>query len=113
MDGDAYKLALDVERRYCSPRLQWFNSDGGVLVEGGCFTGMKAIRWHDVSPKPARILAVEIGKTNCEILSANIRENGLEGSIVPVHAGLWRESGEGTQKHSFSTRRFLESSDRW
>jgi FkbM family methyltransferase len=61
----------------------------------------------------ARILAVEIGKTNSEILSANIRVNGLEASMTPVHAGLWRESGEGSQKHSYSTRRFLESTDRW
>ena len=111
--GDAYKLALDIQRRYWTPSLNWFNSNGGVFVEGGCFTGMKAIRWHDLSPKPVRIIAVEIGKTNAELLAANIRENELGGSITPVHAGLWRESGEGTQKHSFSTRRFLETSDRW
>jgi FkbM family methyltransferase len=113
VDGDSYKLALDVQRRYWKQHLRWFNSEGGVFVEGGCFTGLKAIRWHDVSPKPVRVLAVEIGQANAKLLEANIHENGLEKSIVPVHAGLWSESGEGTQKHSFSTRRFLETSDRW
>lgn len=113
VDGDSYKLALDVQRRYLGPKLRWYNSMGGVLVEGGCFTGMKAIRWHDDSPAGTRVLAVEIGKTNSEILSANIRANGLEDSITSIHAGLWRESGEGSQKHSYSTRRFLESTDRW
>lgn len=113
VDGDSYKLVLDIQRRYLASSLRWFNSNGGVFVEGGCFTGMKAIRWHDLSPKPVRVLAVEIGKRNSEILAANIRENGLERDILPVHAGLWRETGEGTQKHSFSTRRFLETSDRW
>jgi FkbM family methyltransferase len=111
--GDAYKLALDVQRRYWRTELSWYNSNGGVLVEGGCFTGMKAIRWHDLSPKPARILAIEIGETNARILDANIRANGLDSAITAVHAGLWRETGEGTQKHDFSTRRFLETSDRW
>lgn len=113
VNGDAYKLALDIQRRYWSPRLHWYNANGGVFVEGGCFAGMKAIRWHDLATKPLRILAVEIGKANAEILAANIRENGLGASIVPIHAGLWRENGEGAQKHSFSTRRFLETSDRW
>jgi FkbM family methyltransferase len=74
---------------------------------------MKAIRWHDLSPKPLRTLAVEIGQTNFDVLHANVRLNGLEGAIVPVHAGLWSESGEGVQKHSFSTRRFLATTDRW
>lgn len=111
--GDGYKLALDIQRRYMRTELHWYNSGGGVFVEGGCYTGMKAISWHDTSPKPVRIIAVEIGGTNAKILAANIRENRLEDSIKPVHAGLWRETGEGTQKHDFSTRRFLETSDRW
>ncbi|MGA9797358.1 MAG: hypothetical protein WBQ17_17680 [Rhizomicrobium sp.] len=113
VSGDGYKLALDIQRRYWRTELRWYNANGGVLVEGGCFTGMKAIRWHDLTTKPARIIAVEIGGTNAKLLAANIRENRLDGSISAVHAGLWREAGEGTQKHDYSTRRFLETSDRW
>jgi FkbM family methyltransferase len=113
VDGDAYKLALDIERRYYGTVLQWFFPDRGIYVEGGCFTGMRAIRWHDLAIEPVKILAVEIGKSNCEILRTNIAQNGLSASIVPVHAGLWSESGEGVQKHSFSTRRFLETTDNW
>lgn len=113
IDGDAYKLAMDVERRYYGTALPWYCKGGGTFVEGGCFTGMKAIRWRDLSSKPLRILAVEIGRKNFEILSANVRENGLLSSIVPVHAGLWHESGEGIQHHNFSTRRFLQTTDRW
>jgi FkbM family methyltransferase len=113
VDGDAYKLAMDVQRRYFATALPWYCSAGGTFVEGGCFTGMKAVRWHDVSPKPLRILAVEIGQTNFEILCANIAANGLAAAITPVHAGLWHMSGEGVQRHNFSTRRFLEQTDRW
>lgn len=112
--GDAYKLAMDIQRRYFETALntQYFG-EGGTYVEGGCFTGMKAIRWADLASKPTRILAVEIGETNFDILQANIKANNVEGTIVPVHAGLWHESGQGTQKHSFTTRRFLEATDRW
>lgn len=113
VNGDAYKLALDVQRRYFGAGLNWYAIGGGVFVEGGCFTGMKAIGWHDGARKPARIIAVEIGGRNAEILTANIRANGLESAITPVHAGLWHESGEGVQKHAFSTRRFLASTDQW
>jgi FkbM family methyltransferase len=111
--GDAYKLLLDIQRRYLGGDLPWYMKKGGVYIEGGCFTGMKAIHWYDSSHKPHRILAVEIGQTNSEILKANIVENGLGDAITPVHAGLWSETGEGVQKHSFSTRRFLEATDRW
>jgi FkbM family methyltransferase len=111
--GDAYKLALDIERRYFGTHLAWYYVKGGTYIEGGCFTGIKAIRWHDSGRKPKRILAVEIGRANFEILQANISANNLTAQIIPVHAGLWSESGEGMQKHSFSTRRFLHSTDRW
>ncbi len=113
VDGDAYKLALDVQWRYFSANLPWYALPGGLFVEGGCFTGMKAIGWHDSPNKPTRIIAVEIGSKNAELLAANIRANELENVITPVHAGLWRESGEGTQKHAYSTRRFMEATDRW
>lgn len=111
--GDAYKLATDIQRRYFDVSLHWYCPSGGIYVEGGCFTGIKAIRWHDLSKKPIQILAVEIGRTNFEILKQNIADNGLGGTIVPVHAGLWSESGDGVQKHSFTTRHFLEETDRW
>jgi len=93
--------------------LPWYCSSGGTFIEGGAFTGMKAIRWHDLSTKPLRIVAVEIGATNHEILRANIALNELERAITPVHAGLWKESGTGEQKHAFTTRRFLEATDHW
>lgn len=113
IDGDAYKLAVDIERRYYGVSLPWYFPHGGNYVEGGCYTGMRAIRWADLAIKPKRILAVEIGGANFEILRTNIADNGLANVITPVHAGLWRETGEGVQKHSFSTRRFLESTDDW
>lgn len=113
VDGDAYKLALDIERRYFGAPLPWYLPDGGVYVEGGCYTGMRAIRWHERARRPIRILAVEIGRTNFELLEANILANDLSDVITPVHAGLWSENGLGQQTHSFSTRRFLEVTDRW
>jgi FkbM family methyltransferase len=111
--GDAYKLALDIERRYFGTHLPWYCVKGGTYIEGGCFTGIKAMHWHDSPRKPKRILAVEMGRTNFEILRSNISDNGLAEKIIPIHAGLWSESGEGVQKHSFSTRRFLSVTDRW
>ena len=112
IDGNAYKLALDIERRYYSISFPWFIRRGGIYVEGGCFTGMKAVRWADLG-KPKKILAVEIGAANFDILRANITANHLENVITPIHAGLWSEGGSGVQKHDFSTRRFLEATDEW
>ncbi|HTT98512.1 MAG TPA: FkbM family methyltransferase [Rhizomicrobium sp.] len=112
IDGDAYKLALDIERRYYGIPFPWFIRRGGIYVEGGCFTGMKAVRWADLG-KPQKILAVEMGSANFEILRTNIADNLLADIIRPVHAGLWSESGDGMQKHDFSTRRFLETTDDW
>ena len=112
VSGDAYKLALDIERRYYGIPIPWYLPPGGIYVEGGCFTGMKAVRWADVR-KPKRILAVEMGRANFGILRTNIESNGLKDVIIPVHAGLWSKSGDGVQKHDFSTRRFLETTDDW
>jgi len=112
IDGDAYKLALDIERRYYGIPFPWFIKRGGIYVEGGCFTGMKAVRWADLG-KPQKILAVEMGAANFDILRSNVAANRLENIITPIHAGLWSESGDGVQKHDFSTRRFLETTDDW
>jgi FkbM family methyltransferase len=110
--ADAYKLALDIQNRYCPGLRPPFNT-GGDYIEGGCFTGIKAIGWHDTIKGDHRIFAVEIGKSNFDLLKLNIEANGLSDIIFPIHAGLWRESGEGVHKHSFTTRRFLEITDRW
>jgi FkbM family methyltransferase len=113
IDADSYELALDIQQRYLEVPLPRYCRDGGVFVEGGCYTGMKAIRWHDLCPKPSRILAVELGRRNFELLQANIRANGLEDSIVPIHAGLWSESGEGVHAYAHATMHFLETTDQW
>jgi FkbM family methyltransferase len=110
--ADAYKLALDIQNRYCSGLRPPFNA-GGDYIEGGCFTGLKAIGWHDTIRGSHRIFAVEIGKSNFDIMKLNIEANGLSDIIFPIHAGLWRETGEGVHKHAFTTRRFLERTDRW
>lgn len=114
VSGDAYKLALDIQMRYFgSKTLPWYFPRGGTFVEGGCYTGMKAIRWHDLLEGNCRIIAVEIGRSNYDILKMNLSANGLMDKIVPVHAGLWKEDGTMTHKHNYTTRRFLERTDRW
>lgn len=111
--GDAYKLATDIHSRYIEGTLPWYFGASGVYVEGGCFTGLKAVKWHDALPDGSKVIAVEIGGSNFDVLQMNVQANALAGKVVPVHAGLWRETGEGVQRHSFSTKRFLESTDRW
>jgi FkbM family methyltransferase len=114
IDGDAYKLALDIQKRYFGNKsLPWYFRKGGVYVEGGCYTGLKAMRWHDLLEGDCKIIAVEIGKSNYDIMLMNLRSNQMEGAIIPVNVGLWREDGTMAQKHSFTTRRFLEKTDRW
>lgn len=114
VSADGYKLAIDIQTRYLGAKLRWYLGRGrGVYIEGGCYTGLKAIKWRDTFGPGARILAVEIGASNHELLRMNVEANGLQDSIVPVHAGLWHESGHGTQRHSFTTKRFLEATDRW
>jgi FkbM family methyltransferase len=113
VSADAYKLAIDIHSRYLEGALPWYFQGSGVYIEGGCFTGLKAIKWSDALGEDNRILAVEIGASNHDILKMNVEANNLLQRVIPVHAGLWRESGSGVQKHSFTTRRFLESTDRW
>ena len=79
--GDAYKLALDIERRYFGTHLPWFFVKGGTYIEGGCYTGIKALRWHDSARKPKRILAVEIGRNKfLKFFWSNISANNLDGA---------------------------------
>lgn len=113
VDADSYELALDIQQRYLEVPLPRYCRNGGTFVEGGCYTGMKAIRWHDLCPKPSRILAVEMGTRNFELLQRNIKANGLEAAIVPVHAGLWCETGEGVHAFAHATMHFLEPTDQW
>lgn len=114
IDGDAYKLALDIQMRYFgSKSLSWYFKKGGVYVEGGCYTGLKAMRWYDLLEGDCKIVAVEIGKSNYDIMLMNLESNQMEGAILPVNVGLWREDGIMVQNHSFTTRRFLEKTDRW
>ena len=114
IDGDCYKLAYDVQTRYFINQLPWYFPDrDGVLIEGGCFTGLKAIGWSDTLPHVKKIVAVEMGSHNSELLKKNIENNGLCERITGVHAGLWSHSGVGEESHDFSTRHFLLETDRW
>ena len=114
IDGDCYKLAYDVQTRYFTNRLPWYFPDrDGVLIEGGCFTGLKAIGWADTLSHVKKIVAVEMGAHNSELLKKNIESNGLCDRIRDVHAGLWSHSGVGEESHDFSTRHFLLETDRW
>lgn len=113
VDADSYELAVDIQHRYIDVALPRYCRAGGTFIEGGCYTGMRAIRWHDLCPKPSRILAVELGKRNFELLKANIERNGLADSIVPVHAGLWFETGEGVEKYAHAAMHFLQATDEW
>lgn len=113
VDGDSYELAFDIQHRYLDPALPRYCRKGGTFIEGGCYTGMRAMRWHDLCPKPSRILAVELGKRNFELLKANIDRNGLADSIIPVHAGLWSETGEGMEKYAHASMHFLQATDEW
>lgn len=113
IDGDAFKLALDIQTRYLNDTpLPPYMPKGGTFIEGGCFTGLKAMNWHDALDGDCRIVAVEIGEANVEIMRMNLGANALT-AITPVHAGLWREDGEMEQQYAHTTRRFLEETDRW
>ncbi len=115
--GDAFKLALDIQIRYfnhyAKQPLPPYMPKGGTFLECGCYTGLRALRWHDLNEGDCNIVAVEIGKPNYDIMKMNIEANNAEKSITPVHAGLYREDGEMEQLHSFTTRRFLTKTDRW
>ncbi len=112
VDADSLKLALDIQTRYFKKDDMKYLPKGGTFIEGGCFTGLKAINWHDKLEGDCKIIAVEIGKPNFEIMKMNIEANDIK-NIKPVNAGLWSENGYMEQKLSHSTRRFLEKTDQW
>jgi hypothetical protein len=93
INGDAYKLAMDIQTRYLNGQPPRFVGKGAVLIEGGCYTGLKAIRWHDALEGDCIIHAVEIGATNVEIMRMNIEANRLGSRILPLHCGPLARDG--------------------
>lgn len=112
--ADTYRLAVEVEERWTKIRpSRFFPPPGGIAIEGGCYTGLKALKWADLLGPNGRIAAVEIDATNFELLCRNIGSNNLQTIITPVRCGLWNEDGSETVLHSTGRRQFLTTTDEW
>lgn len=112
--ADTFKLAVEVEERWTNIKAKrYFPPPGGIAIEGGCYTGLKAMKWSDLLGPSGRVVAVEIDAMNFELLCRNVEANDLGEKIKPVHCGLWNEDGTSTFRHSHGRRNFLTTTDYW
>jgi FkbM family methyltransferase len=100
-NAETYQAGVDAVVRY--KRLaqhDYMPGEGGVMIEGGAYLGYKAIRFAENVGPTGRVIAIEIGRQNFELMSMNIRANGLQNIITTVHCGIW--SSNGTMEAEFS-----------
>jgi FkbM family methyltransferase len=94
---ETYAAGVDAIARYRrGADYPFFPGPGGVVIEGGAYVGYKAIRFGEVVGPTGRVIAIEIGRANYDMLCRNIHANGMEKFITPVHCGIWKERGEMT-----------------
>jgi FkbM family methyltransferase len=79
-----------------------FPGAGGVVIEGGAYIGYKAVRFAEIVGAAGKVIAIEIGRQNYELMCRNIHANNMTSIITPVHCGIWKERGrmEAAFEHS-------------
>lgn len=97
-------LSVSVDRDYDVPGVDW----GALrtILDVGAHVGAFTV-WAAMRSPGARILAVEPNPDTFALLQRNIRDNGLENTVVAVNAAVGSESGAGTLElveHSLGTR---------
>ncbi|MDQ3564816.1 MAG: FkbM family methyltransferase [Pseudomonadota bacterium] len=92
---ETYQPATDIVKRYgWGAHGRYFPGPGGVVIEGGAFIGLKAIGMAEVVGPSGKVIAIEIGRRNFEVMCRNINANGMEHIITPLHCGIWKEPGQ-------------------
>lgn len=92
--AETYAACLDAVVRYQrGGQYKYFPGPGGVVIEGGAYIGYKAVRMAEIVGPGGKVVAIEIGRRNFEVLRMNVQVNGLSEVIVPLHCGIWKERG--------------------
>lgn len=109
--AETYLISLDIAHRYATdfswPPAAICPPKGGVIVECGAYLGHKTVRFaEELVGREGKVLAIEMMPDNVEILRRNVSENGLDGVIEIVEAGVWNApgtlpvKGKGRQRNS-------------
>jgi FkbM family methyltransferase len=92
LDAVTYGLAMEIVRRYLPLRpREGYPGPGGVMVDVGAYTGLKAMHYADVVGPEGRVVAIEVDRHNYDLLCRNVEANRLP--VTAVHAGVWNARG--------------------
>lgn len=110
---ETYVMGVDVLNRYFwrGTTDRWLPGEGGVIVEAGAYVGFKAIRFARHVGNTGKVIAVEINKSNFEILQKNIEANSLERVVMPFWCGVWKTKGVMEARSGGYTYHTLAESD--
>ncbi|MCB0668637.1 MAG: FkbM family methyltransferase [Saprospiraceae bacterium] len=95
----AYNVAIDIAKRYLDPlsREHAYSSskltdikEGDIIIEGGAYIGLYAMRLAEKVGESGFVLAVEAIKENFEVMKENINANGVK-NIKYVNMGIWNK----------------------
>lgn len=110
--AETYQAGVDVVARYQrGADYHYFPGQGGVVIEGGAFIGYKAVRFAEVVGPTGKVIAIEIGRRNHELLCKNVHANGMEGIITPVHCGIWNKTGSMNAEFEYANAYHLAAPD--
>jgi FkbM family methyltransferase len=84
---DAFVVARAAAMRFVAG-VDHLPPDAKVAVDAGCYVGYKAIAFADSMGDGARVVAIEMMPDNYDLLVRNVTENGLVGTVIPVHCGV-------------------------
>lgn len=111
--AETYGPYHDVSFRYLrATEVPFFPDHEGVtVIEGGAYVGLKAIGYYDGLKEGGKVIAVEIGRAPYELLCKNIEANALEGKVIPVHCGIYKDVGEMEAKYEIYASHSLTPPD--
>jgi FkbM family methyltransferase len=112
---ETYAAGVDAVSRYVhGGEYRFFPGPGGVVIEGGAYVGYKAVRMAEIvgaGGAPGKVIAIEIGRRNFDLMRKNVEANGLSHVITPMHCGIWRETGEMAADFEYANAYHLAAPD--
>jgi len=76
------------------PGDRYLPNEGGTIVEAGAYVGYKAVAFGRRVGKRGRVLAIELAKSNYEMLERNIAANNMDDYVESINCAVWEEDTE-------------------